>query len=87
MYEKDGVVMIPLDLMTDIVINGNKYLVSTIDIPLFGEVFYETCVFEYNGDEVDTLRDLYNERYDSREEAIVGHKEVLTKLRNGEIVV
>lgn len=73
-----------LDLKNDIVIDGQKYLLSTVDlgVPCDGGS-YETMLFACEGDEVN-YTDLYCERYDVREDAEKRHVELVQLLNNGE---
>lgn len=81
-------------------INGEKYLVSTVDLlpPEMRKSFnekiinnieekgkFETSVFSFKKGEPDLGSSVYNRRYDSEEEALNGHEEVMDKLDKGEI--
>ena len=74
-----------LDLKDVVTFAGKEYLVSTVQLTdtamtfdsiLFGmsDIHrYETMIFAYNNGDLDYI-DLYCERYDTKEEAIKGHK-------------
>ena len=74
-----------LNLKADVVIDGEKYMLSTIDLRLehIGGRF-ETMLFPYDGDEVNWGVVLYHQRYRTKEEAVVEHNELLKLLQNGE---
>lgn len=73
-----------LDLKNDIVIDGQRYLLSTVYLGFtyFGGS-YETMLFAYEGDEVD-YTDLYCERYCVKEDAELRHVELVQLLNRGE---
>lgn len=74
-----------LDLKDNVVIDGNKYLLSTVDL-IFCHIGgrFETMIFGYNGDGEINWADLYCNRYQTKEEAIDAHNKLLERLRNGE---
>ena len=59
-----------------------KYEVSTVDLGIdhnfgFGKpLYYETMIFQKNGDEID-FSGIYQERYSTEEEAREGHKRAI----------
>lgn len=66
------------DLKTQV----GKYVVSTVDLGIdhsFGigkPLYYETMIFEKNGNEID-FSGIYQERYSTEEEAREGHKKAI----------
>ena len=60
---------------------SKKYLVSTEKI---GEDLYETKVFNYRGEEVNYLIDIYCERYSSESKAIARHYELVKIINENE---
>ena len=74
-----------LNLKADVVIDGEKYMLSTVDLVLehIGGRF-ETMLFPYDGDEVNWGGVLYYQRYCTKEEAVAEHNELLKRLQNGE---
>ncbi len=81
-------------------IEEEKYMVSTVDLlpPEMRESFtdeiigniedkgkFETSIFPFKEGEPDFETIIYNERYDSEEEALKGHEKALNKLEKGKI--
>jgi len=67
--------------------DGNRYFVSTVDLGLdhgFGGVplYWETMIFPANNNDVESLGDLYCERYGSKGEALNWHEEIVGKINN-----
>lgn len=77
-----------LDLKNDIVIDGKKYLLSTVALCVehYGGMWYESMVFAYDRNGEADMSGLYGERYKTREEAVDGHRELLARLEAGEKV-
>lgn len=73
-----------LNLKADVVIDGEKYMLSTVDL-VFEHIGgrFETMFFPYDGDEVN-WGELYCQRYCTKEEAVAEHNELLKRLQNGE---
>lgn len=74
-----------LDLKNDIVIDGKKYLLSTVDLGVWcygGR--YESMVFAYDENGEVNYIDLYCDRYSTKAEAEIGHNALLTRLEAGE---
>ena len=71
-----------LDLKNDVEVGGKKYLLSTVELPVWLGYKYETMLFAYDGENVNYL-DLYCERYATKEEATNRHKHLLEKLKAG----
>lgn len=71
------------DLKTEI----DNYLISTVDLGIdhsFGvgkPLYYETMIFEKNGDKVD-FSGIYQKRYSTEEEAREGHKKAIEYVKN-----
>ncbi len=80
--------------------NDDKYLVSTVDLlpPEMKESFnekiisnvqdkgrYETSIFSFKEGEPDLGNSVYSERYESEENALKGHEDVMDKLKKGKI--
>lgn len=63
--------------------NGKKYLVSTVDLGLnhrYGEgkpLYWETMIFAKDEDDGIDFSDLYCNRYSSKENAELSHKQIL----------
>ncbi len=79
-----------VDLKNNVVVDGTKYLLSTVSFEWVGSLAhricdynYETMLFAYNGDEVN-YRDLYCERYSVKKDAEKRHNELLQLLKSGE---
>lgn len=74
-----------LDLKNDIVIDGKKYLLSTVDLGIccYGGS-YETMLFAYDENGEVDYGDLYCERYYTKDRAIQRHNELVERLKNGE---
>ena len=69
--------------LKEVIQRGNKkYVVSTVELPgsFFGSGLpYETMIFEANEDgTVNNYRELYCDRYESKEEAAKGHVHALS---------
>ena len=80
-----------LNLKTDIVVDGKKYLLSTVSFDWVDEAIrdfmgysYETMLFLYKDNNEVNYRDLYCERYDIKEDAVQHHHELVERLKNGE---
>jgi hypothetical protein len=74
-----------LELKNIISINDKFYFVSTISMKIRHKFFekddnivvYETMLFEIVGDEILYAKPLYNERYNSKDEAIAEHAAIV----------
>ena len=68
--------------------NGKEYFVSTVDLGLnhrFGEgkpLYFETMIFEGKDS-----RDLYCNRYTTREEALKEHEQLVQKILKNEFII
>ena len=76
-----------LDLKSDVELKNKKYVVSTIDLfgvnHNFGEgepLLFETMIFAYDEDNEVNFEDLYCDRYSTKEEAKIGHEEVIKNI-------
>lgn len=65
-------------LQTFVVIDGQEYLVSTTDTFDMG---LETMVFESRNQKIVNWFDLYVRHYDTDEDAIKGHEEIVENLK------
>lgn len=83
-----------LNLKDRFVIDGKKYLLSTVELPMYDGLNrltrilfriepFETMLFEIKENGGVNWIDLYCERYDWAEEAKARHKELVEKARNG----
>lgn len=83
-----------LNLKDRFFIDGKKYLLSTVELPVYDEfdrltnlLFriepFETMLFEIEENGGVNWLDLYCERYDSAVEAEKRHSELVKKARNG----
>lgn len=72
----------------DVEQNGNMYFVSTIDLGLdyrFGSgppLYFETMIFN-----AGSFKELYCQRYSTKEEALRGHEELIKKIKNNEYII
>jgi hypothetical protein len=74
-----------LELKNIININDKSYFISTISMKIRHKFFekddniivYETMVFEMIGDEILYAKPLYNERYNSKDEAVAEHAAIV----------
>lgn len=70
-----------VELKNVIVINNKNYLISTISMKIRHNYFkddkdviiYETMVFELKDEKIEYTKPLYNERYNTADEAIYEH--------------
>lgn len=80
-----------LNLKDRFTIDGKKYLLSTVELPMYDRLIrilfriepFETMLFEIDENGRTNWIDLYCERYDWAEEAKARHKELVEKARNG----
>lgn len=83
-----------LNLKDRFVIDGKKYLLSTVELPMYdglGRITrilfriepFKTMLFEIKENGGVNWPDLYYERYGSAEEAEKRHNELVKKARNG----
>ena len=77
-----------LDRKHNVFIGNKKYLLSTVALGVehYGGMWYESMVFAYDKNGEVNMRELYCERYKTREEAVDGHSELLARLEAGEKV-
>ncbi|MDR2341821.1 MAG: hypothetical protein LBD84_02105 [Campylobacteraceae bacterium] len=76
-----------LELKNIINVNDKSYFISTISMKVRHRFFekddniivYETMVFEVIEDEILYAKPLYNERYNSKDEAIAEHAMIVQK--------
>ncbi|MDR1285012.1 MAG: hypothetical protein LBJ88_02295 [Campylobacteraceae bacterium] len=74
-----------LELKNIIKVDDKSYFISTISMKIRHKFFekddniivYETMVFEMRGDEILYTKPLYNERYNSKDEAIAEHATIV----------
>ncbi|MDR0467338.1 MAG: hypothetical protein LBG67_00630 [Campylobacteraceae bacterium] len=80
-----------IELKNVVAINSRKYLISTISMKVRHSYFqddkdlviYETMIFELKDDKVEYANPIYNERYNTADEAIYEHGKLV---QNPEIV-
>ena len=60
-------------------VNGNEYLVSTVNI---ADMYYETIIFGSIEQEVDYSHEYYIERYKTEKEALEGHKNAIKNIKS-----
>lgn len=73
-----------LNLKNTITVNGKKYLLSTVELPYFSfNGAYETMVFPVSDKGLINYIDVYEQSYDSEEDAIQNHKKLLGKMKKG----
>jgi len=73
------------NIIAHTIVNG--HLISTVKLPgaqfwpeLFGDLMYETMVFEVNDEgEVTDWTEKYVTRYSTHDEAVIGHESVVSE--------
>ena len=73
-----------LNLKNIITVGGEKYLLSTVELPFFSfSGAYETMVFPVRDKGLVNFTEIYVQKYDGLDDAIKSHKKLVGKMKKG----